>query len=78
MRKEKEEYFKHGGNAKGGYMDNKSQMSRVTGVSRVTDSSNAYLYSGQDQDRIQKLNEQLRDYNPTLGSAINATTSSYD
>lgn len=48
LKKEKEEYFKHGANAKGGYMDNKSQMSRATGVSRLTDSSNAYLYTGQD------------------------------
>ena len=69
LMKEKEEYFKQG--TKAGYMDTKSQMSRVTGVSRVTDSSNAYLYTGQDQDRVQKINEQLRDYNPTLGAAIN-------
>ena len=74
LRKEKEEYFKHGGKStSGGYMDTKSQMSRVTGVSRVTDSSNAYLYTGQDQERVQKINEQLRDYNPTMGSAINSS-----
>ena len=49
LRKEKEEYFKHGvKSTAGGYMDTKSQMSRVTGVSRVTDSSNAYLYTGDD------------------------------
>ena len=76
LRKEKEEYFKHGvKSTAGGYMDTKSQMSRVTGVSRVTDSSNAYLYTGDDQERVQKINEQLREHNPTLGAAVNA---SYD
>jgi len=41
-------------------------MSRVTGVSRVTDSSNAYLYSGQDSQKIQEINEALQKYNPAL------------
>jgi hypothetical protein len=41
-------------------------MSRVTGVSRATDSSNAYLYSGQDSQKIQEINEALQKYNPAL------------
>ena len=31
-------------------------MSRVTGASRATDSGNAYLYSGQDSEKMQEIN----------------------
>ena len=46
-------------------------MSRVTGVSRATDSANAYLYSGQDSEKMQEINDALQKYNPALvGSQI--------
>ncbi len=53
--KEKDEYHKMGmKSTKGGFggagqFDTKSHMSGVTGHSRATTSSNAYLYSGDDQ-----------------------------
>ena len=41
-------------------------MSGVTGASRATDSGNAYLYSGQDSEKMQEINDALQKYNPAL------------
>jgi len=45
-------------------------MSRMTGVSgnkaRVENSSNAYLYSQNDQQKIQEINDALQKFNPAL------------
>jgi len=50
LMREKADYHKQGMKSTqgGGQFDTRSQMSRVTGVSRATDSSNAYLYSMND------------------------------
>lgn len=58
LMKEKSEYHKmgmkstKGGFAGAGQFDTKSHMSGVTGHSRVTTSSNAYLYSGDDSSKM--------------------------
>jgi hypothetical protein len=48
LMKEKADYAKQG--MKG---DTKSQLSKMTGISRATDANNAYLYSLTDQQKIQ-------------------------
>ena len=64
--KEKAEYARQG--MKG---DTKSMLSKMTGVSRMTDANNAYLYSLNDQQKIQDINDRLQKFNPGLvGSQI--------
>lgn len=57
--KEKSEYSKSGmKSTQGGGFDLKSQLSRQTGVSRITD-GNAYLYKQDDQDKMKEINDAL-------------------
>ena len=59
--KEKAEYAKQG--MKG---DTKSMLSKMSGISRATDANNAYLYSMNDQQKIQDINDRLQKFNPGL------------
>lgn len=44
-------------------------MSGRTGASRAPDANNAYLYSQGDQGRMQRINDALQKYNPSLAGS---------
>jgi len=78
LMEEKKEYYKHGAKSTaGGFVDGKSHVSRVTGVSKA-DSNNAYLYTGTDQDRMQGINVELSRYNSAMSSMPSAGEDRFD
>ena len=89
LMKEKAEYARDGmksgpggfGGA-GRYDDTRSQMSRMTGAGggRATteNSSNAYLYSQDDQSKIQEINDALQKFNPALVGSQMISNDNFD
>ena len=72
LMQEKAEYHKQGMKSTKGF-DVRSQMSRQTGASRITEGSNAYSYANNDQQQMQELNTALQKFNPGLvGSQVTA------
>ena len=84
LMKEKAEYHKQGmKSTRGGYkgagaFDVQSHVSGRTGASRVTDASNAYLYSAGDQGRMQTINDALQEHNPSLVGSQMISNDNFD
>lgn len=67
----------------GKYDDTRSQMSRMTslgagGRATVENSTNAYLYSQNDQEKIQQINESLQKFNPALVGSQMISSDKFD